>query len=414
MAGSQIATGVTIINSLVGFNGVSLTTEMDSSDEPSIAAGSVLEITGSFFSWSEDESPAGWASIATTETAYIVITPSGIAGSQTASASWSTTEPTWRNDAQGWYSSSASNIRYIGSAYKISDTEYGSKSIINNKKINGGTIGLAAYCGRNGAAAGMKAFVNTNGFAGGENSETSTGGAVGELAVSVSGCAVGYMSETSSGGACGAGATSTTGGAVGVNATCTSGAAVGIGTTATDGVAIGAGATANGDNRNAIGQGSSCTTDNEIRLGKAGTITKLSDGSTVTSDQRDKTDIEDAKLGLDLIKKLRVRRFHGNPRELYFAREESGKVIENNGIPSFDEEAHKKAVLKGKRWKHGFVAQEVLEAVDSIEFAAVKHTLVNYPDGWDEMTIDYGQFISVLVKAVQELSKQVEELKAKI
>jgi len=112
MAGSQISTGVTIINSLKGYQAVSLT-NFTTSAAPAIASGSVVEISGAFFTWSSDETPSGWSAISTGATAYITLTPAGTAGSQTVSAAYTSTAPVWRDDNQGWYASAGSTIRYV-------------------------------------------------------------------------------------------------------------------------------------------------------------------------------------------------------------------------------------------------------------------------------------------------------------
>jgi len=128
MAGSQISTGVTIINSLKGFQAISLTNYATSA-ATAIATGSVVEVAGAFFSWAGDETPTGWAGISTTQTAYIALTPSGTAGSQIVSASYTATAPTWRDDNQGWYTSAGSSIRVVGGTYKTSATQYDNKFI---------------------------------------------------------------------------------------------------------------------------------------------------------------------------------------------------------------------------------------------------------------------------------------------
>lgn len=117
MAGSQISTSVTIINSLLGFQAISLT-NMDSAAEPSIAAGSKVEIASAFFTFSSDESATGLSSCTTGATAYLTLTPSGTAGSQVLSAAWTNDEPVWSDSKQGWYASAASTVRYVAGLHK--------------------------------------------------------------------------------------------------------------------------------------------------------------------------------------------------------------------------------------------------------------------------------------------------------
>jgi hypothetical protein len=132
MAGSQVPTSITILNSLKGFQALSLT-EYTTSAAAAIAAGSIVEIAGAFFQFAADETPTGWTSIATGSTAYIALTASGTAGSQIVEASYTATAPTWRDDHQGWYASAASSVRVIGSVYKAEATNYGPKYIYNPK-----------------------------------------------------------------------------------------------------------------------------------------------------------------------------------------------------------------------------------------------------------------------------------------
>jgi hypothetical protein len=134
MAGSQIATSVTILNSLHGFQALSLT-EYTTSAASAIAAGSVVEIAGAFFTFPSDEAinASSWTAITTATTAYIQLTPSGTAGSQIVSASYTSTASVWRDDMQGWYASVGSNIRVVGSVYKAGTTSYGPKYLYNPK-----------------------------------------------------------------------------------------------------------------------------------------------------------------------------------------------------------------------------------------------------------------------------------------
>jgi hypothetical protein len=131
MAGSQIPTAVTILNSLKGFQSVSLT-EYNTSAAASIAAGSVVEIAGAFFTFVSDEAinASSWTAIVTGTTAYITLTPSGTSGSQIVNVAYTSTAPTWRDDHQGWYASAASNVRVIGSVYKAEAANYQKKVLL--------------------------------------------------------------------------------------------------------------------------------------------------------------------------------------------------------------------------------------------------------------------------------------------
>ena len=108
MAGSQISTSVTIINSLLGYQAVSLT-NMTTSAESLIAAGSKVEIASAFFTFSGDETPnaSSWTACGAGNTCYITVIPAGTAGSQTVTAEYTDTAPIWSTSKQGWYASAA-------------------------------------------------------------------------------------------------------------------------------------------------------------------------------------------------------------------------------------------------------------------------------------------------------------------
>ncbi len=128
MSGVQIPTAVTILNSLLGFQAVSLT-DFSASTVSAIAAGSKVEVAGAFFSFDSDETinASSWTAIATASDVYIVLTPSGTAGSQIITAAYTTTAPTWSTSKQGWYASAASVSRYIGGMYKNGTASYTKK-----------------------------------------------------------------------------------------------------------------------------------------------------------------------------------------------------------------------------------------------------------------------------------------------
>ena len=132
MAGSQISTSVTIINSLLGYQAISFT-NLDTTSVLTIAAGSKVEIASGFYTFASDDQPQAstWAAIGTATTAYITLTPSGSAGTQIVTSKWSDTAPTWNDSKQGWYLSAASSIRYVASVYKKNETVVGSQIILS-------------------------------------------------------------------------------------------------------------------------------------------------------------------------------------------------------------------------------------------------------------------------------------------
>ena len=120
---------------------------------------------------------------------------------------------------------------------------------------------------------------------------------------------------------------------------------------------------------------------------------------TAPSDERYKESIADSTAGLSFINDLRPVTFQWKKAK---------------DIPS-DMKAHvadsEERVMNGK-YNHGFIAQEVKEVID-------KHGLKDGFDMWTEddadgrQRIGEGALIPMLVKAIQELSAEVEELKSK-
>lgn len=163
----------------------------------------------------------------------------------------------------------------------------------------------------------------------------------------------------------------------------------------------------------AVGNESATTAADQIILGKSTTTAVLGDGTAITSDERDKIDIVDNDMGLEAIKKIRTVKYRANPRDRYYLRDKvTGKLIKtNSGQLQYDEKSHAAGDKKGSRYHRGVVAQEVLEQFDSMDFSAVKSNTVKDDTAFDAMQVNYTQFIPLLIKAVQELSEEVDRLK---
>ena len=154
-------------------------------------------------------------------------------------------------------------------------------------------------------------------------------------------------------------------------------------------VVMGYSATASSNDAFLVGRG---TTDSQIAFGAT--------SITAPSDIRLKEDIQDEEIGLDFINDLRPVTFQWKKEK---------------DIPS-DMKAYKEGseerTMNGK-YNHGFIAQEVKATIDS-------HGLKEGFDMWQEDEADGRQRIapnaimSVMVKAVQELSTQVDELKSEL
>jgi hypothetical protein len=138
-------------------------------------------------------------------------------------------------------------------------------------------------------------------------------------------------------------------------------------------------------------------------VGESGNDIRAAHGTAswaTVSDERVKKDIEDSTAGLSFIQDLKPRTFNFKakgdlPSEFHGYEEGSTEVYKNSNI------------------NHGFIAQEVKEAID------------NHPeikDGfkmWDvrdtgQQEVAEAALIPVLVKAIQELSAKVEELESQL
>ena len=163
-------------------------------------------------------------------------------------------------------------------------------------------------------------------------------------------------------------------------------------TTGTQNVILGTGAASSGSNDLTTGSNnivlgynaaaSGATVSNEITLGNSSISALRCQITTISglSDARDKTNISDLPAGLEFINALRPVEFDWNMRD-------GGKI----GIHDT-----------------GFIAQDLLSAQES--------TGVSIPDlvrtiDPERLEAGYGKLIPVLVKAIQELSAQVEQLK---
>lgn len=180
-------------------------------------------------------------------------------------------------------------------------------------------------------------------------------------------------------------------------------------------LALGNGAEASNDDASAIGAAATTSEANVMKLGNSATTVKTQSAIVVISDERDKSEIADNDAGLSVINKIKTRKFKMNPREAYFIRDEKGKLVKDKDCKlQYDEAAYKAKIKAGKRWHRGVIAQEIAEEFDSNDFAIIKDSKVNSPESFDQLGVDYQEFIAILIKSVQELSAKVNALEAKI
>jgi|694.fasta_scaffold13212_9 hypothetical protein len=138
-----------------------------------------------------------------------------------------------------------------------------------------------------------------------------------------------------------------------------------------------------------IGYGANPSTGtvyNEFTLGSSSVATLRCAVTSITSlsDARDKKEVEDLNVGLEFIDGLRPVKF------VWDDRDENGK----HDIADF-----------------GFIAQDLKAAEEAVEMADILKLV--YDENPEKLEASYGKLIPVLVKAVQELSAEVKELKSK-
>jgi len=141
-----------------------------------------------------------------------------------------------------------------------------------------------------------------------------------------------------------------------------------------------------GSNNTIIGYGAavaSNSTSNSITLGNSSITSLRCADQTISSlsDARDKTNIEDLPIGLGFINTLRPRKFEWNTRD-------GAKV----------------GITEG-----GFIAQELQQAEEGNEWLGLV-----YEENPEKLEASYGNLLPVLVKAVQELSEELETQKKEI
>ena len=170
------------------------------------------------------------------------------------------------------------------------------------------------------------------------------------------------------------------------------GAGAGGATTGNDNVFIGNNtgqSTTTGTNNVIVGHQSftaTATTSDSITLGNSSHNVLRCAVTSITSlsDARDKKEVKDLNVGLEFIDGLRPVTF------VWDDRDENGK----HNISDF-----------------GFIAQDLKAAQEDVEMADVLKLV--YDENPEKLEASYGKLIPILVKAIQELSAEVKQLKNK-
>jgi hypothetical protein len=136
------------------------------------------------------------------------------------------------------------------------------------------------------------------------------------------------------------------------------------------------------------------TAVNQVTLGNIFVTSLRCNVTTITSlsDARDKKNIQDLKLGLEFISKLRPREFNWDKREWYDGNISDGSKMQQTPTA-------------------GFIAQELDEAQTNAGAEWLNLVLKDNPEKWEATP---GNLLPVIVKAIQELSSENELLKERI
>jgi hypothetical protein len=122
---------------------------------------------------------------------------------------------------------------------------------------------------------------------------------------------------------------------------------------------------------------------------------------TTISDERVKKDIQDSTVGLNFINDLRPVTFN----------------YKNKGDLPTDFRGYEEGstqVFKSEKGQHGFIAQEVKAAIDKHSDIKDGFSMWDADDEIGQQRVGETALIPVLVKAIQELSAEVETLKSQL
>jgi hypothetical protein len=136
------------------------------------------------------------------------------------------------------------------------------------------------------------------------------------------------------------------------------------------------------------------TANDQITLGNGFVNSLRCNVQTITSlsDMRDKKNIKELSLGLDFITKLHPRQFNWDKREWYDDNKSDGSKMKEEPTA-------------------GFIAQELDSAQTTVGAEWLNLVLKDNPEKWEAT---YGNLLPVMVKAIQELKTENDELKEKL
>ncbi len=193
------------------------------------------------------------------------------------------------------------------------------------------------------------------------------------------------------------------------------------------------------NNITGLGYSAQVTGNNQVQLGDNATTTYVYGTVQNRSDLRDKADVRDTELGLAFIEALRPVDYKWDLRDAYrpatpvphqlerpldtedphylqdLAAYEAAESLYRTQLAEWlvavkPENLVHDGSHKGRRYHHGFIAQEVKEVLLQldIDFGGYQDHKVN--GGEDVLSIGYDEMIAPLTKAAQELSAQNKAL----
>lgn len=159
---------------------------------------------------------------------------------------------------------------------------------------------------------------------------------------------------------------------------------------------------------NVVAIGDDCRIDasNETVLSKSGNTFYAPSAVNIRSDARDKIDVIDLDntYSVDIIKKLKPKRFRYNYRELY-------QTVNEDGSVTFADPAT--LTHAGIRTHLGFIAQDVKELIETNQIPDLSFYKDRNRDG-HSLALSLTELISPLVKTAQVLLQKVELLEQKV
>ena len=177
-----------------------------------------------------------------------------------------------------------------------------------------------------------------------------------------------------------------------------------------------------GDYSTALGYGANTdeTDTNTMQLGGNLSVLRSKVNLTVTSDKRDKADISEITSALAFLEKLNPVTFVSNDRANYISEEDKqSEKFRKYGMCDYDRIAHAAGTKKGERRRCGLLAQEVIEAMQSVygtdNYANIVndnfHDLAEKPsDVENKYTLAYANLVPFLIGAIKELNAKIKEL----